>query len=1239
MTENELSMFTLNVNGLSDDKKFQRVAACLGQTLSTNERIKERYDIVFLQEHFLQGNLMEKRSQEWKEWGGSAAFFAPGYVTDRGVCRGGVAILLGNKPIFDFEQNLKPKVIIPGRAMSIQVKIHNIDFLIVVVYAPNGKNERREFFEKLDFLVPKDIPVIWGGDFNCVENPALDRSPARTFFESGVPQIKSFNASRGLVDPFRFNKPNKKLFTYTHSGQNGVSVHRIDRIYAPKCFAANAKCKVSPFLDCDHNAFQVTIYLNEGLVPKDKGPGLFRMNTRLLKHEEYKEEAIQLATESRADSNPTKRGRWENHKTRVRLHSKQWAKEIVRRDKVEYKAALKAYDDEQMKDEPDTATLQSLSARLLDEERKEVDKLLIQTQTDRLEMDEKPTAYFYNTLRTRHKNSTIDEVFTSSDPTIDRSTTKNPGKIMKKIFDFYENLYAEHEDEISETEMNRLLENNLKKLPDAVAASLERPLTLDDLKQAVKTMKNNKAPGEDGIPMEYYKEFGDEVLPMLLEAALEGYSETKMSEMQRNAIITLLYKKGDRENLANWRPVSLLCCDYKIIAKALALRLIPVLEYIIHEDQTCGVAGRTISNNTWLLRDIIDRATEQQDLSILFSLDLEKAFDRVNHKFMFKSLESFGFGPRFIQWIKTLYGGCRSFVKNDGNLTKGIDIERGIRQGCPISIFLFVITAELIAMAIRADPNMIGILVPSLDNKCVKLSQYADDTGALINAKLDASMQRSVEAFYRIVELYEKASGAKLNFSKCKALVFGGGSPRANQYHANRFNELRRITNAQKQKPDDQIQFTGIDSPSEDGVKILGIWFHPDLKECIRRNMDPLLKKVEDGLRWAKMRSLSIKGKVIVVNTFILSKLWYVATTIPLTTSQGVELHEKKYISKINELISKYIWNAKNPFVKLEVMAKPKEKGGLGLQIIWKKALSLRGRQLNHILDFSNVSPSALLSRFLIARKIKDIIPWVTNALRVYNTPDRRIIPDPRSTPPPTIRGYRYLGDFFYQMKECFQPRNQTPPQPNKLPTSKKLYLKKLDNTEQPNSTEKWARHGITTIPWENSFNTWNTVRDAAVTFRLRHCALIRETRNQPNCTICQSHPDTHHHIFASCVFARNVWRKMETPIRHLNNGAVPPYTYIGVSGTGRNERLLNTIINCTNAAIWHTRNQKKHENISISFDGTAKLAIHKFKEAIKLHWKIAQRNNRTDEFKNKIITPQVATISDDSLTFNIPVI
>ena len=117
----------------------------------------------------------------------------------------------------------------------------------------------------------------------------------------------------------------------------------------------------------------------------------------------------------------------------------------------------------------------------------------------------------------------------------------------------------------------------------------------------------------------------------------------------------LIHKKDDKRLVKNWRPISLQNTDYKIASKAITERLKLVMTSIVHQDQTCGIVGRSIFSNLNLIRDVLDMIDKTDETGILVSLDQEKAFDRVDHQFPMRTLTKFGFGPDFCRWVEIFY--------------------------------------------------------------------------------------------------------------------------------------------------------------------------------------------------------------------------------------------------------------------------------------------------------------------------------------------------------------------------------------------------------------------------------------------------------------------------------------------------------------------------------------------------------------------------------------------------------
>jgi len=128
-----------------------------------------------------------------------------------------------------------------------------------------------------------------------------------------------------------------------------------------------------------------------------------------------------------------------------------------------------------------------------------------------------------------------------------------------------------------------------------------------------------------------------------------------LSLSQRRGIISLSFKKGDRLDPRNWRPITLLNVDYKLAARVIAGRLLKVIHLVVDKDQTCGVPGRFIGENVALLRDVVEFASSSGTPIAILSLDQEKAFDRVDWAFMRSTRSSMGFGPSFSSWVDLFY--------------------------------------------------------------------------------------------------------------------------------------------------------------------------------------------------------------------------------------------------------------------------------------------------------------------------------------------------------------------------------------------------------------------------------------------------------------------------------------------------------------------------------------------------------------------------------------------------------
>lgn len=247
------------------------------------------------------------------------------------------------------------------------------------------------------------------------------------------------------------------------------------------------------------------------------------------------------------------------------------------------------------------------------------------------------------------------------------------------------------------------------------------------------------------------------------EGPHESLVKGKLPQTLTQATISVLLKKDkDPVQCSSYRPISLLCCDYKILTKALAQRLDPIIPSIINEDQTGFIPGRQSFFNVRRLFNVMFSPHSTVQPQVILSLDAEKTFDRLEWTYLFAALQKFGFGPVFCRWIRVLYSTPMAAVRINGLISEYFPLYRGARQGCSLSPFLFDIAIELLAIAIRTDGRIKNISRGETKHKTLL---YADDLLLLISDPIE-----SIPHLLHLLQKFSSISGYKINLSK--SLVF-----------------------------------------------------------------------------------------------------------------------------------------------------------------------------------------------------------------------------------------------------------------------------------------------------------------------------------------------------------------------------------------------------------------------------------------------------------------------------------
>ena len=213
---------------------------------------------------------------------------------------------------------------------------------------------------------------------------------------------------------------------------------------------------------------------------------------------------------------------------------------------------------------------------------------------------------------------------------------------------------------------------------------------------------------------------------LLVRSLNHAFTSGELSVTQKQGVITCLPKGGKpREYLKNWRPISLLNVDYKLLSGALASRMKQVLNSVISETQKGFLKNRFIAENTRLVYDVMYDLMESKDSGVLLLIGFEKAFDSLEWSYVLKVLEAYNFGEDFIKWFQILYNDANSTVINNGHFSEFFNVSRGCRQGDPLSPYIFILCVEPLAMEIKQKRNIKAL---KLGQYIDKIGQYADDT-------------------------------------------------------------------------------------------------------------------------------------------------------------------------------------------------------------------------------------------------------------------------------------------------------------------------------------------------------------------------------------------------------------------------------------------------------------------------------------------------------------------------------
>ena len=299
-----------------------------------------------------------------------------------------------------------------------------------------------------------------------------------------------------------------------------------------------------------------------------------------------------------------------------------------------------------------------------------------------------------------NQNNAIKKLKTQKDQIV-----SSENEIIDEVTKYYSKLYAN--EPIDEKKQECLITNFKKQISEDERERLTQQITLDEIKNAIDNLNKESAPGPDGLTPKLFQTFKEE-FSLMFQKMFEHAADGNNLPMAFNqAFIRLLPKSGDLTTLKNWRPISLINTDSKIFSAVIANRMKSSLREIIHPDQCAYLKGRQMSNATLLLETVHKQKNEKNfDTSWT---RLQQSLRQGRSFVLAELIKHVGFPPNIYNMIEQLYKDTRSNVLVNSFITRRIQQERGVKQGCPVLALLFILAIEPLLELLRSSSSLTGI--------------------------------------------------------------------------------------------------------------------------------------------------------------------------------------------------------------------------------------------------------------------------------------------------------------------------------------------------------------------------------------------------------------------------------------------------------------------------------------------------------------------------------------------------
>ena len=667
----KLKIGSLNTGGIANGLKRRKVFRYLKH---------KNFNVIFLQETHGEN----KSNQFWINEFGNIGYFANGTSKSRGV-----GILFHGK----FHKKVKDVIRdTNGRYIIINLEINEITYCLVNIYAPNDDNA--QFYEEIRAKIRslEHTLVVIGGDFNDTMNPCLDRNVDRCYYPKQRDLLSKIIQEFDLMDAWRRFFPNERQFTWHKKVRNTMSWSRIDYfLVSSDLHNKVTNCKITPAILTDHSC--VEIHVDTGL--PNRGKGSWKLNNKLLDDQLFvanmKHELLRIANQY-------------SYMDAVQL----W--ELLKHEAIRYcqdASNAKGMDKQNNKFKLYTI-LEQVQSRLIDEPAnsnlwetkktvsRELEALAIEDaksaafrcKKNWMIYGDKGSKFFFGLEKRHNVNKCMYAVHKNNG-----ELTKDYREILEVQQEFYNGLYS-----TNPSVSFNLVNKTAAKLTSASIYMLESDITVDELYDAMMTLKPGKTPGLDGLSIEFYRIFWNEIKLLLYRMYCESIKSGKLNPSARRGYINLIPKKSQLEyEVRGYRPLTILGNDYKIIAKLISNRMDCVVHDVIGPQQFGFIRGRSAISSIRRTIEVVTHLKNTQKPGLIAIIDFEKAFDKIEYCAIRGMLKYFNAGDKFINMLFLLFTNFEVCTHNNGHFSRFFQKTRGVNQGCPASPATFIWCGELLA--------------------------------------------------------------------------------------------------------------------------------------------------------------------------------------------------------------------------------------------------------------------------------------------------------------------------------------------------------------------------------------------------------------------------------------------------------------------------------------------------------------------------------------------------------------